>query len=490
MSVPGRAFFASLYELRETNLNAIQSSHPQAVQMVRDTGRERVYNVDLSGAGTQWLGIHETHMPGWRAFITPQGADTTNGVDERPLPVERVLDIFKGVRLYPPELQALWDTDALSPAEQAAIAEGRYQVRVIYSPTSFQVGLFGSVISVALLTLLIGMWLWRLLVGVNTGDSSQAARVVRNSVAPIILNLFNRGIDFAFLLVMLRVLPPEQVGIYYYLVILFEWFDIMTNFGLDLFLTREVARDKAKAGLYFVNGTLLRLGLAVAGVALVLGVVYVRQATVDPALDSSALLALTLLYVGLFPASLSKGMTSVFYAFEQAEKPAAIATITSINKAIFGVMALLLGYGIVGLAGVSIINNLITFGVLLYAGRHLLGELFDYRPQWKLLKEMVYEGFPLMLNHFLATIFFKIDVVLLEALRGAGVVARYSIAYKWILAINIIPAFFTQALLPVMSRQAQEDRDALRRNYQFGIKLLISMALPLAVIFLRQLPPH
>jgi O-antigen/teichoic acid export membrane protein len=88
-----------------------------------------------------------------------------------------------------------------------------------------------------------------------------------------------------------------------------------------------------------------------------------------------------------------------------------------------------------------------------------------------------------MLNHFLATIFFKIDVVLLEALRGAGVVARYSIAYKWILAINIIPSFFTQALLPVMSRQAQEDRGALRRNYQFGIKLLVAMALPLAVIF-------
>jgi O-antigen/teichoic acid export membrane protein len=321
------------------------------------------------------------------------------------------------------------------------------------------------------------------LVGVNTEDSSQAARVARNSVAPIILNLFNRGIDFAFLLVMLRVLPPEQVGIYYYLVILFEWFDIMTNFGLDLFLTREVARDKSKAALYFINGTLLRLVLAVVGIGLVLGVVFVRQATVDPALDSSALLALALLYVGLFPASLSKGMTSVFYAFEQAEKPAAIATITSINKAIFGVMALLLGYGIVGLAGVSIINNLITFGVLLYTGRHLLDKLLDYRPKLSLLKEMVYEGFPLMLNHFLATIFFKIDVVLLEALRGAGVVARYSIAYKWILAINIIPSFFTQALLPVMSRQAQEDRGALRRNYQFGIKLLVALAMPLAVIF-------
>ncbi len=62
-------------------------------------------------------------------------------------------------------------------------------------------------------------------------------------------------------------------------------------------------------------------------------------------------------------------------------------------------------------------------------------------------------------------------------------VGQYSVAYKWVSALNVIPSFFTQALLPVMSRQAHEDRAALKRMYTLAIKLLVSVALPTAVIF-------
>ncbi|NOG49064.1 MAG: oligosaccharide flippase family protein [Chloroflexi bacterium] len=56
-------------------------------------------------------------------------------------------------------------------------------------------------------------------------------RLMRNTVAPIMLNLFNRGIDFAFASVMFRILGPERAGEYYYAIVIFGWFDIFTNFG-------------------------------------------------------------------------------------------------------------------------------------------------------------------------------------------------------------------------------------------------------------------
>jgi O-antigen/teichoic acid export membrane protein len=96
---------------------------------------------------------------------------------------------------------------------------------------------------------------------------------------------------------------------------------------------------------------------------------------------------------------------------------------------------------------------------------------------------MVSEGWPLMLNHFLATIFFQIDVVIIQYFHGDTVVGEYGVAYKWVNALNVIPAFFTMALLPVMSRQAHEDKPALKRNYGLAIKLLVSTALPVAVVF-------
>jgi O-antigen/teichoic acid export membrane protein len=96
---------------------------------------------------------------------------------------------------------------------------------------------------------------------------------------------------------------------------------------------------------------------------------------------------------------------------------------------------------------------------------------------------MAGESLPLMFNHFLATIFFQIDIVLIEAFHGSVMVGLYSVAYKWVLAINVIPSFFTQALLPLMSKQAHEDRAGLKRNYRLAIKLLVSVALPTAVLF-------
>jgi O-antigen/teichoic acid export membrane protein len=96
---------------------------------------------------------------------------------------------------------------------------------------------------------------------------------------------------------------------------------------------------------------------------------------------------------------------------------------------------------------------------------------------------MVGGSWPLMLNHFLATIFFQIDIVLLEWIKGARIVGLYRVAYSWLLAINVVPAFFTQALLPIMSRQARDNHAALRRTYTLGIKLLVAVAFPLAVGF-------
>ena len=428
----------------------------ESATITRDTKREKF--IDVSIENDTWLVVSETYMEGWRAFIRPFGA----GEDEEyATAVELVMANFQGVEL----------------------PKGNWTVRLVYSPASMQAGLFGSVMSVAFIVFLLGTWFWRAYVGINTEDSSGVAKVARNSLAPIILNLFNRGIDFVFAIVMYRMLIPLDIGIYNVAVVIFVWFDIFTNFGLDLFLIRETSQQKERAGHYFYNTSLFRVILSLIGVPLLAGFLFLWQGSGVEEITSDGLIAIGLLYLGLFPASLSKGMTSLFYANEQAEKPAAIATITTMNKAVFGVIVLMLGYGIVGIAAVSILNNILTFIVLVWTGRKLIGHITDKLPDRKLIRNMVTESFPLLLNHFLATIFFQIDIVILQAIKGPIIVAQYSTAYKWLLAINIVPAFFTQALFPVMSRQAKDDVPALTRTFTFGIKLLFAMSLPLAVAF-------
>jgi O-antigen/teichoic acid export membrane protein len=152
-----------------------------------------------------------------------------------------------------------------------------------------------------------------------------------------------------------------------------------------------------------------------------------------------------------------------------------------------GVPALLAGWGIIGLGAVSLIVNCITFGVMYFLAWRLniarMGmRAYERENDPALRRGMLRESFPLMLNHLLATLFFKVDVPMLQAMRGPTVVGWYSTAYKWIDALNIIPAYSTMALFPVMSRQATEDKEALMRSTRFAIKFLVMLALPIAVM--------
>src|SRR5205823_896535 len=80
-------------------------------------------------------------------------------------------------------------------------------------------------------------------------------------------------------------------------------------------------------------------------------------------------------------------------------------------SAILGVGALLLGWGIVGLALVSIAVNAVTL-IILYVltSRMFFRPHFEFDPA--IQKVARAESFPLMLNHLLATLPFRVDVIL------------------------------------------------------------------------------
>ncbi|MCC6617106.1 MAG: oligosaccharide flippase family protein [Anaerolineae bacterium] len=480
-----RAFVAQLYD--ETEMPDLDMNFGIGFDVTRgaDTGREQVLHANITQQPS-WLVVSESYAPGWRAFVRPRGGGEDS---EQQIPVERLFGNLMGMNVSRSVVGPLYDGADLPEAQRIAVDNGQITVRLVYSPTSFQVGAFATFIGAAVAVLMIGMWLWRAFVVVPEDERGATARIAKNSVAPIVLNLFNRGIDFAFAAVMLRLLGPNDAGLYYYAIVIFGWFDIFTNFGLNLFVIREAARDRSQTRRLFVNTSVLRLILAVIGVPLLIAFLAARQSTGAEPLAADAILAIVLLYVGLAPSSLSTGLTAVYYAHEKAEIPAAVATVSTMCKAVFGLAALVLGYGFVGLAAASILTNVITLVILWWNARGWLapepaaeaspGRGLDF----SLMRGMIRESYPLMLNHFLASIFFKIDVILIEVIHNATMVGQYSQAYKWVEAINIIPSFFTQALLPVMSRQTRDDHAAFRRTYELAIKLLVMVSLPLAVFF-------
>ena len=161
--------------------------------ILSDSGREKLLEITLTE--DSWLIYSENYLDGWKAFIRPEGIGEEN---EFQLEMTPVAGILQGVNIGLDAVRENYADSDLPDTAQEALEAGHYTVRLVYSPTSVQVGFFGTAISAIALTLLAGIWLWTIFVGTNTEDSSQTAKVARNSVAPIILNLFNRGHRFRF----------------------------------------------------------------------------------------------------------------------------------------------------------------------------------------------------------------------------------------------------------------------------------------------------
>ncbi len=402
-----------------------------------------------------WLVLNDTYQAGWRAFVHWQG-DGTAG--EKETKVYRVNGNFRAVQLEEP---------------------GTYSVRFRYSPLSFKLGGLSSFMGGTVLLFAGGVWLWRRYYH-PPDELSNAQSVAKNSMAPMALNLFNKGIDFAFAAFYLRVLGPAENGAYATAIAIVLWFEIVANWGLNTLLIRDVAQDRSQAAHYLVNSTVLRLATTFIGAAPVAVYIGIISLSGNP-LSAGILLAIGLLAVGMIFSGMAQGVAGLFYAYEAAEYPAAITTVTTILKVALGVLVLVLETSYLGLAAVSILVNLITLFLLIsIATRRFPLRAGRWQVDWALQRYMLRAGYPLMLNHLLATIFWQIDVPLLRQFNGESVVGWYNAAYKWVNAFNIIPSFLTFALFPILSRQVQQALGDARRTYQMAIRLLILGALPLA----------
>jgi len=416
--------------------------------------------IDVELEEPSFLVLADSYFPGWKAFRRPQGAGEG---EEQELEIHRADGNFRAVSL---------------PA-------GRWTVRFKYTPMSLKLGLFVSFMAGLMLVLLVGYWLWGRFYRKSIEDSD-ATRVAKNSLAPILLQLVNKAIETAFAALMLRILAPDAAGKYYFAITIWVWLDIFTTFGLNILLQREVAKDRALGNRYLANTTILRLILIAVAVPLLAVFIGARQLTRPLAGDT--ITAIVLLAVGLLPGSLANGLTAVFNAFEKMEYPAAVTTVTTLLKVVLGTLVLLLGLGFVGLAGLSIAVNVVTAAILLYLliRTRLLPRgvpaLCAFELDSSLQRRMVGLSWPLMLNNLISFSFFKIDVFLLEHMRGTAVVGLYSVAYRFLDALNILPASFTIAVFPIMSRYADSAKDSLMRAYLLSVRLLVIIALPVAIV--------
>ena len=309
--------------------------------------------------------------------------------------------------------------------------------------------------------------------GADADRAGLARRVARNTAAPLAATVVERGLGLLLAMYAARVLGPGGVGAYNVAQNVWKFASDIADFGLGTLLTRDVARDRPSAAQRTATTGGLRLVLAAvcAPAAVLVALLYG---------DRAIFITVVLLAAGLFPAAIAGALSAVFAGHERMTTPAAVQLVGGVLTAALGFAVLAVGWGIIGLGGVSLAVSLLTALLFLWLVRRRY-----FTPRIALasraLRAQLREAWPLMLNNLLNSIFFRSDIQVLGAFRGVSAVGHYGNAFRIIDAIGLLPSRFVLALFPVLSRRAAPGDATFLGVYRLAVKLLLGLAVPIAL---------
>lgn len=324
---------------------------------------------------------------------------------------------------------------------------------------------------------------WIGLPAIERALTTSARRVFTNSALPLAAQLANRAVDLVFAAFALRLLGVSGNGQYAIAVVTWLYLKTISDFGLSVLVTREVATVPTRAARLLGVTTVLRLIVLVLLGPLVGIYLYAGRHWFHLAPESVS--AIVLLYLSLVPSSYSEAINSVFNGHERMHLPAVLTVFTNLSRFGFGLAALFLGFGVPGLAAVSVLVTSLSAVGFRIGLRHL-----GIRPVWVFpldeVKRLVTLAWPLLLNGLLLTLFFRLDTFIIQASHGDHALGIYDAAYKFANLLLLIPSYFVLAIFPILSRQAGSER--LSQSLELAAKFLLLLAWPIVLATLALAP--
>ena len=162
--------------------------------------------------------------------------------------------------------------------------------------------------------------------------------------------------------------------------------------------------------------------------------------------------------------------------------PALVGIGTSALNVALGLGALMLGWGVIGLAVAALVATCATAVVFWWLLRRELPDaagalsLRGLRIERRVATGLLAAGWPLLLNGLLIGLFFRVDQFIVQPVLGDFAVERYNAAYSYLNFVLLITPAVTLALFPRMSRHARDDMHAMSREFGFALKVLVCLS--------------
>lgn len=283
-----------------------------------------------------------------------------------------------------------------------------------------------------------------------------------------------------FVLMVARELGPERFGVYALLFATTEILAVASGAGYADFLTREAARDAEVGWGMAFQLMLLRIGIAIpvaaTEIAILAALHYPRLVLIG-----AAWMALT---VG--PRSVSEAVQGVLRGIRRYNEYFFVDIITSLTLLVGGCLLLVVRGQLAAIITVEIAAaTLAALIAILISLRSRRTERF--RMAWR---ELIRKTFVFQLYPFVTNLYDRVDVVLLSKLGGDYATGIYSVAYRGLGTLQLIPYGVLYGLLPSLSRSEWSDVERKRLERAMGLLLSVAFVVVLATLLLANAVVH
>lgn len=266
-------------------------------------------------------------------------------------------------------------------------------------------------------------------------------------------------------------LEPAGLGVYTFAIAIAWVFRTLPEFGFGPVATRDVAQAPEQEVWLLPNLAYLRFSLGCIAFAALAATVTIFDFGAGTA--SAALVAgLTLLVaLDIFRSAIEVRLRfGVIVVADLVEAVVSLSLVLLLVASGAGVEAMLWTY-----AGVKLLNSLIVAG----AAQRLAA--YDWRPRFDRWRGLLTTALPVAAAGVLSTVYFRIDAVVLAALKPAADVGQYGVAYRFMEAMLVVPTLMMAVLGPVLSRSFVESEGVIQHRYARAVHLAAIAAVGVGV---------
>lgn len=299
-----------------------------------------------------------------------------------------------------------------------------------------------------------------------------AHRILANILYLLLSRVITQLLLALALIYLARVLGPLAFGKLNVALAILTYFMIISDLGLPLLGTREIAKETNNAKHYLANILPLRLCLGLVSFGLLLSLTWFLRLSTD-------LEHLVLLFgVSLIPISMI--LDWVFQGIAKMEYIALPRVISGIT------------YFILIISFVKTPGHLLLIPCFYLVGNFVLiscqYSIFAKRYGWMTLrcdvlrwKSLIEKAFPIGLTVMMGPFILYVDTLLLGLFKGDEVVGLYNAAWRIVITLVMLSIVYQDSLFPIMSRYYAKSVETFIRIESLSTKCVVSFALPAAV---------